>query len=153
MFSRSRRRSFISMLIRVSKSLRVRSLPISLPSSAHSPSVQMQYCSVHADTDTGRIKRVNMFKSAVNHHLPANQDRLSSVNNSSVERYCALIFLPRTCWVQQSWASRQGHRGRRRLIPAPPETKTDNKLFQNWITGENETNTLWLDWREETGTI
>lgn len=45
MFSRSRRRSFISMLMRVSRSLRVRSLPISLPSSAHSPSVQMQYCS------------------------------------------------------------------------------------------------------------
>ncbi|TNN59002.1 hypothetical protein EYF80_030740 [Liparis tanakae] len=42
---RSRRRSFISMLMRVSRSLRVRSLPISLPSSAHSPSVQMQYCS------------------------------------------------------------------------------------------------------------
>lgn len=49
------------MLMRVSRSLRVRSLPISLPSSAHSPSVQMQYCSkniTHNTTVNKSLKQV-----------------------------------------------------------------------------------------------
>ena len=43
MFSRSSRRSFISIVTRVSMSDLVRSLVISFPSSAFKPSVQMQY--------------------------------------------------------------------------------------------------------------
>uniref|UniRef100_A0A3Q3WAW4 Ig-like domain-containing protein n=1 Tax=Mola mola TaxID=94237 RepID=A0A3Q3WAW4_MOLML len=66
MFSRSRRRSFISMLMRVSRSLRVRSLPISLPSSAQSPSVQMQYCSEITHTHTMCKGREQCVKTSVN---------------------------------------------------------------------------------------